>query len=155
MPASNLLSKSETADVLGVSERTVARNLDSTPAGQARNGRAVPGYEVAQLPAAAQKVWAERCKVIELPIGGAPGQLALALTQPVGPNLSEEDRVEAEKRYHAIEALLERDRYPLLWAQYRTKGAMVEYLCKAHSTKPRTLYNWLAAWQARGLPGLV
>ena len=155
MPASNLLSKSEAADVLGVSERTVARNLDATPAGKARNGRAVPGYDIANLPADAQKAWAERWKVIELPIGGAPGQLALALTQPVGPNLSEEDRVEAEKRYHAIEALLERDRYPLLWAQYRTKGAMVQYLCKAHATRPRTLYNWLAAWQERGLPGLV
>jgi len=155
MPANNLLSKVETAELIGCSERTVTRKLDSTPAGRARNGRTVPGYDVADLPADVQKKWAGQPKVIELPIGGAPGQMALQLTTPVGPNLSQEDRAEAQKRYDVIEPLIEPDKYPLLWAQYRSKGAMVAYLCKAHATKPRTVYNWLAAWQERGLPGLV
>ena len=156
MGAPNLLSKTEVAEVMGVSERTVSRKVKATPAGKSRNGRAVPGYDVAALPADAQAEWATRNKVIELPIGGAsPGQMALALTTPVGPNLSEADQAEARKRFEAIEPLIARERYPLLWTQYRTKGAVVEYLCKAQKTRPRTLYNWLEAWKRNGLPGLV
>lgn len=154
-----LLSKAEAAELLDVSTRSIERYSDLTPTErlQSRNGKLAPLYDVATLPADAQKAWADkqRSKVVELTPRGDPGQLALALTMPTGPNLSEEDRLEAERRFGVIEPLITPDRFALLTVQYPRKGALVEYLCKAHGVKARTIYNWLEAWKRGGLPALV
>ena len=159
MAPANLLRKDEVAELLGKSERSIERSrdlLNPVPTENGRNGRPVPGYEVASLPPDAQKAWAERqrTKVVEMAPANS-GQLDLALMAPVGPNLSPVDRAEAEKRFNVIEPMLQPDRYPLLYVQCPSKGARIEWLAKQHQVKSRTIYHWLQAFKRGGLPALV
>ena len=151
------LSKTEVAELVARSTKWVDRNVATAkPAGIGRNGRPVPQYDLSALPADAQRAWAERQRTNVVEMAPAdPGQLALALTMPVGPNLSEEDRAEAERRFGVIEPLIHPERYPLLQVQYPTKGALIGYLSLAHQAKPRTIYHWLTAWKAGGIAALV
>jgi transposase InsO family protein len=82
-------------------------------------------------------------------------QMTLALTAPVGPNLSLEDRAEAERRYRVIEPLIERAKFSLLYAQYPRLAQVYDYVAAAEHVKVRTLYRWVKAWQVGGYPGLV
>jgi transposase InsO family protein len=108
------------------------------------------------LEPAASRIWArgESRNVIEM---GAPAdaQMTLELTAPVGPNLSQEDRAEAERRFGIIEPLIDRPKYHLLYIQFPRMSQVYEYLAKQHSVKARTIYRWLQAWQQGGLPALV
>jgi transposase InsO family protein len=158
-----LLTRTEVAELAGVSERTVARRIKPAEAGPlAPNGKPIPLYDAAALPADAQKRWArsERRKVVEITPTAADGQLALALSAPAGPNLSVEDRAEAERRFEIIEPLVDRDKYYLLWVQHPAVSQMMEYLATAHS-KPnkritvRTIYRWWGQWKKGGYPELV
>ncbi len=98
-----------------------------------------------------------RANVIELARpDGAPGQLALGLTAPQGPNLSAEDRAEAERRYRVIEPLVTPERFRGLWAQAKgRRGALIALLAREHKTAARTIYHWLKAFDGGGLPALV
>lgn len=157
-----LLTREQVIEITGLSERTIRRRIAPTDAGPVGpNGKPVPLYDAAKLPADVQKLWArgERQKVVEI----APandGQLALALTAPAGPNLSLEDRAEAEQRFEIIEPLVDRDKYLLLWRLHPAVSQMMGYLAQAHS-KPekritvRTIYRWWSLWKQGGLPALV
>lgn len=166
MPA--LLTKQQVAELMGCSPRSVERQRDLRPVEGAagRNGKPVLMYDVSALPAEVQKLWArtQQRKVVEMvpakstgdEIAGATDtQMALALTAPVGPNLSAEDRAEAEKRYQAIEPLVNREQYPLLYTQYARMADLIDYLAKANNVPARTIYRWCAAWKKGGLPALV
>ena len=86
----------------------------------------------------------------------APKQLGLELTAPIGPNLTEEDRAEAGRRYRIIEPLVESARFAELWAQAAgMRLALIKYLTRQHQIGQTTIYRWLKAFKARGLPGLV
>lgn len=159
-----LLTAKEVAELEG---RTVrwARKYSGRFAIQAgteagRNGQAPQLYHLSSLSLEAQKKWMERQrdKVVEIapPAVESVGQMALALTTPDGPHLAPEDRAEAERRYQVIEALVCPDRHRGIWAQSKgRKTQVVEFLAKHHKTKTRTIYNWLKAWKAGGLPALV
>ncbi len=136
------LPQKEAADLMRVSERTVRRRAIST---------------VADLPPDAQVEWAARAQHKVVNIGeAAPGQLALSLTVPVGPNLSEEDREQAMARYRIIEPVLKPDEFPGLWGQCgNRKLQVVELLARENGTKTRTVYHWLQQWKNRGIEGLV
>lgn len=151
------LRKSEVAELVGRSERWVEQNMRASRSlGVAKNGREIPGYDLATLPAEAQAAWTRQEKVIELPSLQSAGQIALALTLPQGPNLSDADREEAQRRFAAIEPLVSPDKYPLLWTtQRQSKLAVVNYLAEQHGAKQRTIYHWLKAWKSGGLPALV
>jgi transposase InsO family protein len=156
---SNLLARQDVSDLAECSLRTVQRTFtpEIDPAGEvAANGKGVPVYPLAGLPAELQQKWAreQQRKVVEI----APGdgaQMTLALTIPVGPNLSDADRAEATRRFGVIEPLLNREKYHFLYVQYPRRGELVQYLAGLHSTTLRTVYRWLAAWEAGGLPALV
>jgi transposase InsO family protein len=155
-----LLSVGEVGELIERSPRTVRRaDFVTQPASeQSGNGKVANLYELASLSPDAQRGWAARqSKVVELlSVKPAAGQLALALTSPVGPNLSDEDKAEAQRRYQVIEALIEPDKYYLLWVECRrSKVALVKRLAELHSTRPRTIYHWVKAWKSNGLPGLV
>jgi transposase InsO family protein len=164
-PASNaLLTRDEVAEISGMSESTIKRQDDALQPAEGpvgRNGKPVPLYDVAALPADVQAKWAgtEQRKVVEIaPAEG--GQLALALTVPVGPNLSDEDRAEATWRFGVIEALVNREKFPMLHAQYPQTKDLLPVLAAMHSRPgraitTRTIYRWLLAWQKGGLPALV
>jgi len=124
---------------------------------QAANGKTPMLYELGSLPPSAQQGWtAQQSNLVELIPATPTGQLALALTTPVGPNLSDEDKAEAQRRYEVIEALIEPNKHYLLWTECRrSKVALVSRLAELHSTRPRTIYHWLKAWKSNGLPGLV
>ena len=142
----------EVAELLDVSERSVRRLAAAGGLTRSARGR----YDLASLPGDAAMEWAgrERLKVIELP--AAPGQLALDLSVPIGPNLSDGDREEANRRYEIIEPLITPDRFIGLWAQCGgLKMRMVDLLAGQHQVAQRTIYHWLQAWKASGVQGLV
>jgi len=113
-------------------------------------------YSLAELPVEVQKQWAEGQKVVQLPSGGAAGQMALSLTAAVGPNLSPADRAEAEKRYRVIEPLLRPDSYQTVWGTCGgSRVAVIDWLASQHGTARRTIYTWLGDWKREGLPGLI
>jgi hypothetical protein len=154
------LTKQEVAEALNVTARSVERRSSefvTTPAEQkSANGRAPRMYDLASLPPDAALRWAEQTRRKVVDIQSSPGQLALALTLPQGPNLSEADRAEAERRLTVIEPLVSPARYEALWAECgRRAGKMVDLLAHQHGTKPRTIYHWLKAYKSAGLPGLV
>ena len=92
-------------------------------------------------------------KIVELV---PAGQIALDLTLPDGPNLSDEDRIEAEKRFAVIEPLIDRQKFRLLFLQCHNRaGEVTAFLASQHGTKRRTLYEWLHRWQQSGIAGLV
>ena len=161
MSRSNLLTRPEVMEISGISESTVKRTLEPFEGPVGRNGKPVPMYDLAELPADVQQRWAqtEQRKVVEI-VPGNSAQMTLALTVPVGPNLSDEDRLEASRRFGVIEALVDREKYHLLHVQYPRMGDLLPYLAKLHS-KPgnaitvRTIYRWLDSWKAGGLPALV
>ena len=158
MSRSNLLTKQEVAELAGRSERTIERTLEpAMPGAIGRNGKPEPLYDLAALPVEVQAKWAatEQRRVVEIAPAEESNQLALALTIPVGPNLSAADRVEATRRFGVIEALVDRDKYGMLWAQYPRTADMLTYLAQAHQVKDRTIYRWLQAWKKGGLPALV
>ncbi len=144
------LTKKEAAELVDRSTRWVERN-----AADLRHEQ--DGFDLAKLPPEAQEKWARKQNVIQMTTpAAAPGQLALALTLPQGPNLSDSDRAEAEKRYTVIEPLIKPEKYALLYIQHRhSKVAVVNYLAAQHNTKPRTVYHWLKLYRNEGLPGLV
>src|ERR1700733_4360085 len=146
------LTKKEVAEATGQSTRTVERHADELRhPDSAGDGRA--RFDLAKLPLAAQAAWAATQKVIAIP---APAQLALALTAPIGPNLTEAERAIATERLDAIDPLLNPAKYALLWTQHRqSKVAVVKYLAAAHTTKPSTIYRWLKLYKDNGLPALV
>jgi len=146
------LTKKEVAEVTGLSIRTVERHADELRhPDSGDDGRA--RFDLAKLPLAAQAAWAATQKVIALP---APAQLALALTAPIGPNLTAAELASATKRLDAIEPLLHPAKYPLLWTQHRqSRVAVVKYLADAHKTKPSTVYRWLKLYKDNGLAALV
>ncbi len=74
---------------------------------------------------------------------------------PIGQNASEEALVEAQRRHDVIKPLIDAGKYPALHSQYLTKGALISHLSETHQVKPRTIYNWLEAWERSGFPGLV
>jgi transposase len=154
-----LLPEQEVAELLGRSTRTVRRRAGefmTQPAAEAaRNGRKPRMYDLGSLPPEAALDWAEREKQNVVPIVAPPGQLALGLTAPEGPNLSVEDRAQAERRFRVIEPLIRPERYAALWAQYKRKGTLIAVLAKENNTKPRTVYHWLKAYRDGGLPALV
>ncbi len=141
----NRITKQEAAALMGRSVRTVERR------GLGEGGKV--GVET--LPVEAQRGFLARGKVVELAPITDVGQMTLALTAPVGPNLSLADRKEAERRYSAIEPLLQPDRCPLLYAQHGSKGVVVAWLCGQYEVKRATLYLWLAKYKLGGLPALV
>jgi transposase InsO family protein len=121
----------------------------------------MPLYDLVALPADVQAKWAatEQRKVVEIAPADT-GQLALALTVPVGPNLSDEDRAEATWRFGVIEALVNREKFPMLYAQYPKTKDLLPVLAAMHSRPGRaitvrTIYRWLLAWREGGLPALV
>jgi hypothetical protein len=143
------LTKAEVVEVLGLSKSSVERRAEElAPEG----GR----YPVANLPAEAQRKWAgeQRRKVIEI---AAPNdaQLTLSLTVPVGPNFSAKDQAEMKRRFEAIEPLIAREKFSLLYTQHPRMDQVFQFLAAQAGVKPRTIYTWLAAWQAGGLPALV
>ena len=149
------LQTRDVADMFGVSERH-ARRLGSGRVVHDGDGIVRRKYDLASLPPDIQVQWAQRNNVIPMTPAGAPGQLALSLTVPVGPNLSEEDRIEVEKRYRVIEPLIKPDQFVAIWAQHKnSRVAVIDWLAKQHKTKRRTLYTWLAAWRQGGLPALI
>ena len=164
------LTKREVMEIAGVSADTVERRAEELqpaagPVG--RNGKPEPVYDVARLPVEVQRKWAreQRRKVVQMaaPAAGSDAQIVLDLTAPVGPNLSEEDRREADRRFAIIEPLVAPEKYPLLYAQYKRQADLMAYLVAAHKAQPakkvrlsvRTLYGWLKAWKRGGLPALV
>jgi transposase len=108
-----------------------------------------------QAMAAAMKLSGqERQKVIELP--SAPEQLALKLTVPMGPNLSDGDRAEAQRRYEIIEPLIAAERFVGLWTQCGGRRmAVLDLLAGQCGVSTSTLYHWMQAWKASGVRGLV
>ena len=152
----NLLAKRDVVELSGLCERTIERTLAPYEGPAGRNGKPVPLYALAELPADVQQRWArtEQRMVVEI-VPGNEAQLSLALTIPVGPNLSDADRLEASWRFGGIEALLDREKYHLLHVQYPRMGELLPYLAKLHAVKVRTIYRWLDAWKAGGLPALV
>jgi transposase InsO family protein len=185
MAGAALLTEEQVAELAEKSTSWVRHNRELIPptgGGIARNGKAVPLYNVSALPADLQQRWArtQMRKVVEMlpakdtgdkiaPDGaraggattGAPGQMALALTAPVGPNLSDEDRAEAERRFRAIEPLVNPEKFPLLMVQFPRKRDLLPFLAQQASAelkrqvKVRTVYEWLQRWQKGGLPALV
>ena len=142
----------EVAELLEVSERSVRRAAQAGELARPSRGR----YSLASLPADAAMEWAgrERLKVVQLP--ATPGQMALDLSVPIGPNLSDGDRAEATRRFEIIEPLITPAKFGGLWHEcdgYRT--AVVELLARQHRVAERTLYHWLQAWKASGVQGLV
>lgn len=77
------------------------------------------------------------------------------MERAVGPNLSDEDRIEVERRFNVLEPLIDPPKYLEMHAQFPTKGGLVAYLSQLHQVKPRTLYRWLEMWNSGGLPALV
>jgi transposase len=149
-----VLTTPEAAAILGVSERHARRvfqsEVQTTPAGRQRIGN------VADLPPDAQAHWAQMDKVVPMTPRASGAQMALSLNVPVGPNLSDSDRIEAERRYRAIEPLIARDRFLSVWAQHHdSKVEVIDFLAKAHKTARRTIYGWLTSWKQGGLPALV
>ena len=155
LPVTNaLLSKAETADLLGCTPRTVDR-LDLQPAAHhaAPNGRQAPLFAVASLPAEAQTRWIERQNPETLPLAT---RLALGVEMPDGRNLSPEDLAEAERRFGIIEPLLNPDRFRALWAECEDhKSAVIRRIGQNTGASTRTLYNWLSSWSESGFAGLV
>ncbi|HWE50505.1 MAG TPA: hypothetical protein VG273_11970 [Bryobacteraceae bacterium] len=151
MAGKALLRTSEVAEALGVSERHARR---ISPGQIAATGRRET--ELKDLPPDAQLEWSRRNKVVAMSPKAAPGQLALSLTVPTGPNLSPEDRIEVDKRYRVIEPLLKPEGFVSIWAQNKnSRVKVIDWLAKQHKTKRRTVYNWLTAWKQGGLPALV
>ena len=126
-------------------------------AGPIRRGLTEGRRPAAEMPLEAQRLFPSRGKVMELTPASLPdlGQMTLALTAPCGPNLSIADRIEAERRYSVIEPLLQPDRYPLLYTQHGSKGAVVEWLGRQHKVKRSTIYLWLQKFSVGGQPALV
>ncbi|HEX4311920.1 MAG TPA: hypothetical protein VHZ25_17955 [Acidobacteriaceae bacterium] len=155
MAAKALLTR-DVAAALEVSDRH-ARRLSSGELKVDASARAVHlQHNPADLPPDAQVRWARGTNVIPMTPGAGNGQMALALTVPLGPNLSEADRIACESRYKVIEPLLKRDAFPAVWSQgNQSKVKVIDWLAKQHKTKRRTIYNWLAAWSEGGLPALV
>lgn len=85
------------------------------------------------------------------------GRLASAVLAPAtGPNLSADDQIAAERRFAIIEPLISPNKFVLLWFECgNKKGAVVERVSKDHNVKRSTIYNWLKAFNAGGLPALV
>lgn len=86
------------------------------------------------------------------PVAPAGAQLGLGLMTVEAPNLSIQDRAEAERRFAAIEPLVAPERYPL---ETRGKGDLVAWLAEQHQVKKSTLYQWRALYRDGGLPALV
>ena len=102
----------EVMNLTSKSERSVQRDAADLECklGDPTNGRPGRLVKVSSLPSEIQLRWAaaERRKVVEI----APGndaQMALALTAPMGPNLSVEDRAEMDERFRVIEPLVDRE----------------------------------------------
>ena len=158
--SSALLTKEQVAELAGRSTSWVEKQREVLQPAEGpigRNGKPVPLYDIAALPADVQKLWAksQRQKVVELvPAQSSDnsGQLALSLTAPAGPNLSLEDQKEANWRYTVIEPLIHYEQYRAQWPK---KGDLVPYLATTHKVKVRTIYRWLSLWQQGGLPALV
>ena len=141
-----LLTDHEVAEALGVTPQHIRANTDSFETEIAtetsKNGRNRRMYKLGSLPPDAQIEWARRNNVIAMTPASAPGQLALSLTVPVGPNLSEEDRIEVEKRYRMIEPLIRPDQFVAIWAQHKnSRVAVIDWLAKQHKTK-RRIHGW-------------
>jgi len=151
MTSAAVLPVAEVAELLELSERSV--QLQAAAGGLTRSSRG--RYDLASLPGDAAMEWAgrERQKVIELP--ATPGQMALDLSVPIGPNLSDGDRAEARRRFEIIEPLIAPDRFVGVWAQCGSKMGVVDLLAGQHQVSRSTLYHWLTAWRASGVQGLV
>ncbi|MCC6301782.1 MAG: DDE-type integrase/transposase/recombinase [Gammaproteobacteria bacterium] len=152
------LTKHEVAALTGRSLRWVERNreqLGAVPAGIAPNGRPDLRYNLASLPADAQRVWSVQSGSNLVQLENPTGQLALSLTLPAGPNLSQEDRAEAERRYRAIAPLVEPAQYRAVHLQFPRRAQLLDFLAAQHQTSARTLYHWLTLYKEGGLPALV
>lgn len=154
MSSPALISTREVAQVLGVSDRHARRltsaEIEVTPTGIARRNH------LHSLPPEAQARWAQMDKVVPLTTASAPGQMALSLTVPTGPNLSDADRIEVEKRYRIIEPLIARDRFASIWATHNnSKLDVLDWLARQHKVGRRTIYTWLADWKSSGITGLI
>jgi putative transposase len=148
----------EVMNLTSKSERSVQRDAADLECklGDPTNGRPGRLVKVSSLPSEIQLRWAaaERRKVVEI----APGndaQMALALTAPMGPNLSVEDRAEMDERFRVIEPLVDREKFPLFYTQYPLMRDRLAYLARENKTPERTIYRWLSQWQQGGLPALV
>ncbi len=165
MSSSNLLTKREVAELTGRSDRWVEMNagrFGARPIGTAANGRAVMGFDLAALPPEAQLAWAERqrSKVVEIApaiaTAATPAQLALALAAPAGPNLSDADRAEAERRFKVIEPIVRPEAYDSVWLYCgRRRRKVIEWVAGQHQVALRTVYLWISQFTEHGLPGLV
>ena len=168
MPSAALLTKEQVAELMDCSPRSVERRADEFHPieGEAsQNGRPVPLYDVAALPAEAQRRWAakQRQKVVEITPAPAAddGQLTLALTAPAGPNLNAGDKEEADRRYRAIEPLVDAAKFPMLHAQMPRRRDLMAFLAQQAAAewkrpvKVRTIYHWLRQWEKGGLAALV
>ncbi len=149
------VSTREIATTLGISERharRVHKGVLTTDAMGRR--RETP---LSALSPEVQARWAQMNKVVSMtPASGPPGQLALSLQQPIGPNLSEGDRAEAERRYRIIEPIICRDRFVALWATYQnSKALLIDSLAAQHKVGRRTIYTWLTNWKDGGLLALI
>jgi len=152
MTAGAVLQRAEVADLLDISPRSVQRKASAGELERTARGQ----YAISSLPADAAMDWADRTRrqVVEFP--ATPGQLALSLTAPVGPNLSEADRAEARRRFEIIEPLLSPEKFTGIWAECGGKRtAVVELLAKQHDIGARTIYGWLKAWKVNGVTGVV
>lgn len=150
MPAR--LTERQVAGLTGLSPRSIRRRaceLRTEPADSAsRNGRKARVFHLGSLNPTLQQAFVDSSNV--------PPALALAVTLPPGPNISEENRAEAEKRYQIIEPIVRPDSFRLLWAEYRNRRSkVIEGLASKHEISRRALYSWLGAWKKGGLLGLV
>jgi hypothetical protein len=84
------------------------------------------------------------------------GALQLPLLLPPGQNLSPADLALAEARYDSLKPLIRPEDFGPVWEQCgNSKTALVDLVARQSATNPRTVYRWLKAWNALGLPGLV
>ena len=149
-----VLKTSDIAELLDISPQYARRTVPGENVSSA--GGKTKIYDLASLTPDAQVAWAQRNKVVPINPASAPGQMALSLTVPVGPNLSEEDRIAVEARYKVIEPLLRPEAFGAIWAQNtNSRVKVIDWLAKQHKTKRRTIYNWLTAWKQGGLPALI
>jgi hypothetical protein len=147
-----VLGQAEVAELLKVSGRSVQRMVAAGKLTRSGRGR----YDLASLPVDAAMEWArrERRTAVELP--STPGQLALGLSLAIGPNLSDADLAEAERRCEILAPLISPDKFLGLWAACgERRMAVVDLLVSQHGVSRGTIYHWLQAWKASGVHGLV
>jgi len=70
--------------------------------------------------------------------------------------LGPEEQAEAEQRYAVIEPLVNRINFAGLWREHGDRtSAVIAALSAQHSVRPRTIYRWVALFEAGGISALA